>query len=161
MMRVLGIDLGSTHHGLAVLDIDRGVATYRTHEGRMSTAETVLIVAHLRGCCDLLVLETATGPHGGMDRAQAISSGRAFAAANRQAIRIAEAAGLVAIPVVEVTAREVRTALGCGNTDSGVKAYVTRWVAGWPKRSANHARDAAAAAIVGARVWTRMQAKGA
>ena len=152
-MRVLGIDLGVYNCGVAILDIERGVATYHEHYGAMPAAELVLLVAHLRGRCDLLVVETTSGPHGGMGLAQAISAGRACAATNKHLFRIGEAIGIAGIPAVEVSAQEARGALGCGNTDATVKRWVTMQVKEWPKVSANHARDAAVAAIFGARRW--------
>ena len=158
-MRAVGIDLGVTNHGVAILDIQNGVATYREHYGAMPAAELVLLVAHMRGRCDLLVLEAATGPHGGMDRAQAISAGRAFAATNMHLLRIGEAAGIAGIPIAQVTAREARGALGCGLTDATVKRWVTMQVKEWPRVSANHARDAAVAAIFGAKRWAMAKRK--
>lgn len=154
-VRILGIDTGSVTHGIAVIDLPhpRSVAQYLWHYGRGDDIDAVYQVTSRVGHAglDLVVLEVPEGPHGGMGHGQAIAAGRAFAAASKHAVAIAEAAGRAGVRVVQVTAREVRRALGCGNTDAGVKRAVGRLVAGWPVRSSCHARDAAAAALVGAR----------
>lgn len=153
MMRVLGIDAGR-HTGLAVLDVDvrRGTAAYCDH----ATLED------WPGGLRLDDLRRWLGAYRPELVAVEVPEGHTYTGRHPATAHLIEAAGIghelaglaygLGYDISKTSATVVRRAL-CrrGNASNGdVERMLRLRVSDWPRRSNNHARDAAAVALYAA-----------
>lgn len=161
---VLGVDPGPREHGWAlvrVVDPQRALFVgCGKHEGNAEGVLSLLGV-HL---ADVVAIESPTtfmptGPGGKFIPTVAT----ALFGTTRQVGRLAAVAELDGWAVVEMTASDWRREV-CGkgsSTDAQIAADITRLVAGWPRRSNVHVRDAAGVALAAGWGWLREKGRAA
>lgn len=156
-MRILGVD---APQGYALLDVpvigQPRVLVIGCLDGADRADELVDVVRRLRP--ERVAIERPIKAYvGGRGDGEGDAAG-ARRATVESLIAVAHEAGAMwqacralGVRVVECDAATSRRATGAGRDDAAVRSWVTRIVAGWPERSNAHERDAAVAAIWGAR----------
>ena len=172
-MIVMGIDPGSEKHAWSVLDVRREEGIWRQRYVDHGLCDSVRdAVTLVRRWADPEIIPASVGPGFDIDALFVESpvhfipsgegkGGAAFAQASKllemcKAIgRLLQAADDAGVMVCQVPAQRWRSNLiERGNAkDAEIAAVVTAEIAGWPKRSSNHARDAAGVALGGYRLW--------